>query len=280
MGGSRKLRAQKGSDEAADQHWTKRNKHAATHSVKRASQAGLNSTRFTHQPVRKQVAGSTFEEAYSLFMASHVQHATGERREILSARDFHAEKMFLKNVWWPLFGNFDGLHPEYEVKDFLDGDRFVDFMYERGSVRVCFEIDGYSTHWKSITRYKFEDHLFRQLALTIDGFILVRFPYTAIDERPRKCQQSIQQLFAKLFAEQCYTARLSPAEKEVMRLFARIGPVVRPVDIRVGLGYSRRHVFTLLKSLVGKKAISASSGSERKIMSYRMNGHAREWLSM
>ena len=41
----------------------------------------------------------------------------------------YAEKLFLQQVWMPLFENFDNLHPEYEIYDWNRKSQFLDFAY-------------------------------------------------------------------------------------------------------------------------------------------------------
>ncbi|WP_258881403.1 hypothetical protein [Paenibacillus sp. sptzw28] len=91
-----------------------------------------------------------FEHAYELFIQFHRCHRKGESKDRLTAGLGHAEKIFLSNVWWPAFGNFNELHPEYEVKDFKDGVRYLDFAYFKRdvSLKLCIEIDGFGTHWR------------------------------------------------------------------------------------------------------------------------------------
>lgn len=55
-----------------------------------------------------------FEEVYDQFIQRHLAGRTGERRGRLERGHRHAESLFLKNVWWPLRGNLEHLHPEYE----------------------------------------------------------------------------------------------------------------------------------------------------------------------
>lgn len=68
-----------------------------------------------------------FEEAYNEFISEHASRRKGERLRRLTEGHAHGEKMFLERVWWPAFGHFQQLHPEYEVYDFRDGSRFLDF---------------------------------------------------------------------------------------------------------------------------------------------------------
>jgi hypothetical protein len=56
-----------------------------------------------------------FEEAHAKFIQSHLDRRTGERRDRLERGHSHGERLFLENEWWPLYGNFNQLHPECEV---------------------------------------------------------------------------------------------------------------------------------------------------------------------
>jgi hypothetical protein len=56
-----------------------------------------------------------FEWLYASFIANHAALRSGERKGRLLRGHAYAEKLFLQQVWAPLFGNFDNLHPEYEI---------------------------------------------------------------------------------------------------------------------------------------------------------------------
>jgi hypothetical protein len=58
-----------------------------------------------------------FEEAYELFIQQHLKTRKGEARRRLQEGHGHADKLFIEKVWWPVFGHFDGLQPEFEVQD-------------------------------------------------------------------------------------------------------------------------------------------------------------------
>ena len=139
-----------------------------------------------------------FETEYQIFIETHLQSRTGERQRRLMAGDRQAEKLFSENVWWPLFQNFHYLHPEYEVIDFKDGQRYLDFAYLRPMIKLCFEIDGYGPHLKQISRWQFNDQLERQNQLMLDGWTVIRFSYDQVKDHPRRCQQMTEQIIAKL----------------------------------------------------------------------------------
>lgn len=56
-----------------------------------------------------------FEEAHTAYIQQHLQRRKGERRGRLERGHQEAEKLFCRNIWWPLRENFDNLHPEFEV---------------------------------------------------------------------------------------------------------------------------------------------------------------------
>lgn len=58
-----------------------------------------------------------FVTAHQAWLDKHVQSREGERKGRLERGHGHGERLFLEKVWWPLFGHFDHLHPEYEVAD-------------------------------------------------------------------------------------------------------------------------------------------------------------------
>jgi very-short-patch-repair endonuclease len=138
-----------------------------------------------------------FEKEYAAFMQKHHKIRKGERARRLLEGHRHAEKLFLEQVWWPAFGHFENLHPEYEVSDFRDGNRYIDFAYIKHSLRVAIEIDGFGPHAAQISRNQFSDHRIRQNHLTIDGWRILRFSYDDVSDKPRMCEQMLQQFMGR-----------------------------------------------------------------------------------
>lgn len=112
---------------------------------------------------------SLFNKSYEAFIQEHSSKRKGERLRRLIEGHNHAEQLFLKQVWWRALGEFLYLHPEFEVKDFRDGTRYIDFAYIRQGLKLAIEIDGYSSHASQINRTQFSDGLIRQNHLIIDG---------------------------------------------------------------------------------------------------------------
>jgi hypothetical protein len=156
--------------------------------------------------------------ALESLLTQHLAIRKGERFRRLKDGHGHAEKLFLQQVWWPAFGHFNDLHPEYEVKDFRDGTRFLDFALLRHSLKLAIEIDGYGSHSSQISRTQFADQWIRQNHLIIDGWKILRFSYDDVKDRPRMCEQILQQFMGRFLggtSQQSYT--MNYIEKEVFR---------------------------------------------------------------
>ncbi|MEH7177938.1 DNA-binding response regulator [Neobacillus vireti] len=218
-----------------------------------------------------------FEEEYQAFMNAHMQARTGERLRRLQEGHNEAEKLFLKQVWWPLFSQFRYLHPEYEVDDFKDGKRYLDFAYIRPAIRICLEVDGYGPHLKNISRWQFSDSLERQNQLVIDGWTVIRFSFDQVNEKPRRCQQIVQQVIGRCLGDELDQTSLSFLEKEVLRLAIRKGEAISPIEVEKYLKLSDKTVKKVLSELVDKKMLIPASGTKR-VRTYRLGDQVKRPL--
>ncbi|MGG4165906.1 DNA-binding response regulator [Rossellomorea vietnamensis] len=215
-----------------------------------------------------------FEEDYQAFLNIHIQERNGERLRRLQEGHNQAEILFLKQVWWPSFFHFQYLHPEYEIDDFKDGKRYLDFAYIRPAIRICFEVDGYGPHLKNISRWQFSDSLERQNQLVMDGWTVIRFSYDQVKEKPRRCQQVVQQVIGRWLGYELDQTTLSYAEKEVLRLAIQKGKTISPKEVEKYMKISDKTVKKLLSQLVEKKMLIPSSGIKR-IRSYRLGDQVK-----
>ena len=218
-----------------------------------------------------------FEEDYQVFMNAHLQARTGERLRRLQEGHNQAERLFLEQVWWPSFYHFQYLHPEYEVNDFKEDNRYLDFAYIRPAIRICFEVDGYGPHLRNISRWKFSDNLERQNQLVIDGWTVIRFSYDQVKEKPRRCQQVIQQVVGRWLGEDLDQTSLSFVEKEVLRFAIRKGEAIFPMELQNHLKLSDKTVKKVLSQLVDKKVLIPASGVKR-VRSYSLGNQVKHLI--
>lgn len=179
--------------------------------------------------------------------------------------------LFLESVWWPAVRNFEYLAPEFEVDDFRDGKRFIDFAYLRHSYRIGFEIDGYGPHWRDANRWQFADHLMRQNHLVVDGWKIIRFSYDDLKEKPRHCQQLVHQFLGKWFSHPVISEgkRLSPHEKEIVRFALRKQQPLTLSNVSLHLSVCDKYARKLLRGLADSGIVQPVSGTKR-IHAYRL----------
>lgn len=211
-------------------------------------------------------------KAYTDWISVHCKKCSAERRRRLEQKINHAEKLFIKNVWWPLFGQLGNLHPEFEVKDFKDGWRFLDFAYLISGCRIAIEIDGFGPHWRDINRHQFSDQLMRQNHLIVDGWLVLRFSYDDIAERPRACQQIIQQLIGR------WTLRngngmttLTALERLIFNIALSQSEPLTPAYATKLSGLHRSTVSRHLRTLKDKQVLLPSRMGAKRICSYLVN---------
>lgn len=94
----------------------------------------------------------TFEKSHADFIQNHLQRRTGERRGRLERGHREAERLFCRNIWWPLQGDFDDLHPEFEVLDWRGLSYFCDFVWLTRTVKLIIEIKGFGPHVRDMDR--------------------------------------------------------------------------------------------------------------------------------
>lgn len=78
-----------------------------------------------------------FEDDYSRWLEAHIRARKGEALRRLREGHGHAEQLFLKKVWYPAFRDFAFLYPEYEIHEFKDGQRYLDFVYIKPPFYAC-----------------------------------------------------------------------------------------------------------------------------------------------
>lgn len=166
-----------------------------------------------------------FEQAHEQLIRSHLDRRSGERRERLERGHRHGEKLFLQKIWWLLKGNFEELHPEFEIIDWRGRSYFGDFAYmPKGGLKFIFEIKGYNTHVKEMDRQGFGNECKRGLFLEGLGFHVVSFAYDDVEQQPELLVALLRMMLSRYEAMPITSAPLSFAENEVIRLALSMSP--------------------------------------------------------
>ena len=204
-----------------------------------------------------------FQQEYEAFVRWHQTRRSGERLRRLREGHGHAEKLFLEGLWWPVVGHFQYLHPEYEVKDFQDGTRFLDFAYLRSPFRIGIEIDGFGPHARDIDRGRFGDNFMRQNQLVLDGWKIIRFSYDDLTHKKRRCQQLILHMLGRWYGESDVSISAEYQEKEIMRLAAMSIEPLKSRNVAELLGIRPEAARVWLRRLHAKGLLQPASGEQR-----------------
>lgn len=183
----------------------------------------------------------TFDKSHKEWLNKHAEKRKGDFKKRLNMSHAHAEIEFLRHIWWPAFGHFNHLHPEYEVTDFFDGRRYLDFAYIRAGIRIAIEVDPYGTHYDKLDRRQYSNQWVRHMHLLNDNWIIVRISLDDIRERPRLWQQLLQQMLGRLFGEHVsIPTELGSRERDIVRMALRLERPIKLADVRALLqcGYA------------------------------------------
>lgn len=173
-------------------------------------------------------------------------------------------------------GNFAGLHPEYEVKDWRGRPYFVDFMWIIGSLRFIIEIMDYGSHGTDRSKYRMD--LNRGLYLQSQDCYLISLSLDEIKENPTFVLAMIRSILAPYLIaaggnRETDRRKYSKLERELMRLAIRNDRIISPSRAAVELEVHKQTVIKYCQSLVGKGKLRAiPSGTAGKIYKYEYIG--------
>ncbi|WP_342439756.1 hypothetical protein NSS79_13685 [Paenibacillus sp. FSL L8-0436] len=205
-----------------------------------------------------------FEAAHRLFIEQHTSERSGERKGRLVRGHNFAERLFLQNVWWPLFESLEHLHPEYEVYDWNRKSQFLDFAFlPQNGGRFGIECDGFQSHVKDMDREKFSYSLNRDSFLTGMGWRMLHFSFDDVQQRPEVCRMLLQLVLAPYLARKTLAADILSEEKEVLRLAWRIAKPLRPKDVCDHFQINYRTARRLLQSLSDKGLLKPVNSKQR-----------------
>ncbi|MEF3307638.1 transcriptional regulator [Paenibacillus sp. GYB004] len=211
---------------------------------------------------------SRFEQAYEEWVRSAIAQEKNHRRvELLEKGLGHGTREFLRSVWFPAVKNFNHLYPEWEVRDFHNGYRYLDLAYMPGGVKGGIEIQGYGSHARDLDMRRFKDLCWRHCLLTLDDWMFLSIPYGSITDEPKRCQQLVLSFIGK-FVAMDVPEPLTWLEAETVRFARRLLRPFTPSELAIHLRVTDQHARRLLHKLVEFQLLLVVSGKQR----YRMYG--------
>ena len=206
---------------------------------------------------------SRFDQLYELWIHKNILNEKNPRRlEILNKGLGHGTVELLRAVWFPAIGHFNDLHPEWEVRDFSNGYRYLDLAYMPGDARGGIEIQGYGPLARDLDVRRFKDLCRRHCLLALDGWTFLPIAYPSIVEEPKQCQQLILSFVGRFVATDV-PASLSWLEAEAVRFARRLLRPITPLELAAHLRISDRHTRRILHKLVELRILDIASGEQR-----------------
>lgn len=206
---------------------------------------------------------SRFDQQYEFWIQANVLNEKNPRRlEILNKGLGHGTFEFLRSVWFPAIGHFNDLHPEWEVRDFSNGYRYLDLAYMPGGASGGIEIQGYGPHARDLDVRRFKDLCRRHCLLRLDGWTFLPIAYPSIVDEPKQCQQLVLSFVGRFIASDV-PASLNWLEAETVRFARRLLRPITPLELADHLRVSDRHTRRLLHRLVELQILDIASGEQR-----------------
>lgn len=190
----------------------------------------------------------------------------------------HAELMFLELVWGPAFHyDYTGLQAEYPVQDFKGGQRFADFVYIRGNLKLVIEIDGFTTHARDISPGDFDDHLTRQNELVLSGWFLLRFSARQVEKHPQLCQGQLKQAIGHWWSMN--QGHLLPEDADVWKLRKSLliqmarqrNGFLKPRDVADAFQITSRAAVNWLKRFHIEGVFTGVASKTNRLTRYKLN---------
>jgi hypothetical protein len=206
---------------------------------------------------------SQFKQKFDEWLQKNIsEEKNHRRREILEKGLGYGTVEFLRVIWFPIVGNFEHLYPEWEVRDFNNGYRYLDLAYMPGAAKGGIEIQGYGPHARDLDVRRFKDLCWRQSLLALDDWTFLTIAYLSIKDEPKQCQQLVLAFIGK-FLSTDVPSQLTWLEAEVVRFASRTLRPITPLELASHLRICDRHARRILHKLVSLNILSIASGTER-----------------
>lgn len=212
---------------------------------------------------------TSFQQVFEKWLRAEITEETNpRRREILEKGLSHGTVEFLRSVWFPAVGNLDHMHPEWEVRDFNNGYRYLDLAYMPGGAQGTIEVQDYRSHARDLGIRRFKDLCMRHSLLSLDDWTFLLVAFLSIIEEPKLCQQLVLSFIGK-FVSTTVRSELPWLDAECVRFARRKLRPLTTAEFAEHLRVSDRHIRRILHRLVDRQILCVASGKQR-IRTYKL----------
>ncbi len=218
----------------------------------------------------------SFRIEHEKWLHNHRKLRKGERLDALKRGHNFGNQLFAEIIWWPLLGHFNGLHPEYEVKDWRGRSYFLDFLWRVGVIRIVFEIMDYGSHGKDRSTYRRD--LNRGLFLQGQDCLVYYIALDEMKENPAFILSTVKNILSPYLAAVNgktgdIERKYSKIERELMRTAIRHNRIIHPAKAARELELHNMTVIKYCRELVQKgKFRGVSRGKSQRIIYYEYIG--------
>ncbi len=218
----------------------------------------------------------SFEDEHKKWIEQHLARRKGEGKDALRRGHGYGNSLFVEQVWWVPMGHFNGLHPEYEVKDYRGRSYFVDFMWIVGMHLFVFEIMDYGSHGQDRTKYRRDIN--RGLFLQAQGYHYIEIALDELKENSSFILSMLRSILGPYLEVTTVrngevTRGFGKIERQLMRSAIRHNRIIRPVKAAKELELHKDTVIKYCRKLVGKgKFRTVSSGVTGRVYQYEYIG--------
>lgn len=206
---------------------------------------------------------SRYNDVYMEWLNRQIdEESNPRRREFLKKGLSRGTTDFLRLIWYPAIGNLDYLYPEYEVRDFNNGYRYLDLAYRPGNAKGCIEIQDYRSHARDIEAGRFKDLCMKQSLLALDDWFFLPIAYLSIRDDPGVCKQLVLSFVGK-FLSNATPSGLHWAEAETLRFARRLMRPFTPAELADHLVLSKQHTRAILHAMLDRKLLEVVDGKQR-----------------
>jgi hypothetical protein len=225
-----------------------------------------------------------FFELHEKWLQTHRSKRKGERLGRLNRGYSHGEDRMVQHILYPIFGSLDELHPEYEVAELNGKTIYVDVAFIRGNLKVAFELDGFASHAKDVSRENFCWDRRRDLMLSADGWVVIHIAYDDLQERTSLIARLIRKRLASCLNQHESYRQFSVWEREIVRLGMTKTATdwFRLHEVTDQLGVCTDTARDVLRKLVNENVLLVGGNVEKRVHRYKLNhAHAkvRRWVS-